>query len=148
MGGDRAAIQTIWRNNRRWVAAVLLSYKPRRAEVEDLLQDVAMTVVRKVHTVRDPAHFRAWLRTVAINTARAAARGPAGPMAVSDLDGHSSGVSAQGGFSLDREEERKRVAVLVAALPDTYREPLLLRAVHGLKSREIASIMGIPRAHG
>ena len=35
---------------------------------------------------------------------------------------------------------------LAAQLPDAYREPLLLKAVHGMRSRHIAEIMGIPEA--
>jgi oligopeptide/dipeptide ABC transporter ATP-binding protein len=43
-------------------------------DLEDLLQDVAMAYVRKVRELREPEAFRPWLRTVAVNTARAAGR--------------------------------------------------------------------------
>ncbi|MCH8896459.1 MAG: sigma-70 family RNA polymerase sigma factor, partial [Proteobacteria bacterium] len=51
-----------------------MTYKPREDDLEDLLQEVAMSLVSKISTVRDPRHVRAWLRTVAINAARASAR--------------------------------------------------------------------------
>src|SRR5437868_14425308 len=72
--GDADAVRAPWQENRRWVAAVLLAHKPRQAELEDLLQDVAMTFVRTISRLRDEAMLRPWLRTVAINAARAAGR--------------------------------------------------------------------------
>src|SRR5205085_1176651 len=57
-----------------WVAAILLAHKPRDLELDDLLQDVAMTFVRTISTLRDGAVLRPWLRTVAINAARATGR--------------------------------------------------------------------------
>ncbi len=65
MGGDRGAIRRLWEENRRWVAAVLLAHKPALEELDDLLQEVAMTLVSKIHTLREETNFRAWLRTVA-----------------------------------------------------------------------------------
>jgi RNA polymerase sigma-70 factor (ECF subfamily) len=72
--GDGDAIRSVWQENRRWVAAVILAHKPRETDLEDLLQDVAMTFVRTISKLRDEATFRPWLRTVAINAARAAGR--------------------------------------------------------------------------
>src|SRR5437868_11690431 len=72
--GDADAVRSLWQEHRRWVAAVLLAHKPREAELEDLLQDVAMTFVRTVSRLRDEGMLRPWLRTVAVNAARAAGR--------------------------------------------------------------------------
>ena len=35
---------------------------------------------------------------------------------------------------------------LAARLPEAYREPLLLRAVHGMRGRQIAEIMNLAEA--
>src|ERR1044071_9877896 len=72
--GDADAVRDLWIENRRWVAAVLLAHKPRETDLEDLLQDVAMTFVRTIGRLRDEAMLRPWLRTVAINAARASGR--------------------------------------------------------------------------
>ena len=74
IGGDRDAMRRLWQAHRRWVAAVLLSHKPAWADLDDLLQDVAMKLVSKVSELREPATFRGWLRTIALNVARAAGR--------------------------------------------------------------------------
>src|SRR5262245_39766283 len=70
----RAVLEALWHDHRRWVAAVLLAHKPREAELEDLLQEVAMTFVTRVHELRDPGALRPWLRVVALNAARMDAR--------------------------------------------------------------------------
>jgi len=70
IAGDRDALNLLWHESRRWVAAILLAHKPREADVEDLLQVVAMQMCRKISTVKEPKAFKSWLRTVAINTAR------------------------------------------------------------------------------
>ena len=73
-GGDRAAIAEVWRANRRWIAAVLAAHAPRGTDIDDLLQEVAATLVAKHHHIRDAASLRGWLRVVAINAARMDAR--------------------------------------------------------------------------
>ncbi len=72
--GDREAQQELWRAHRRWVAAIILEHRPRTVEVEDLLQDVAVRFVSKIHTIRDPRAFRPWLRQIGLNVCRGAAR--------------------------------------------------------------------------
>src|SRR5689334_20717385 len=72
--GDVDAVRHVWAQHRRWVAAVLLAHKPAGSEVDDLLQDVAMAYVRTISRLRDESALKPWLRTVAINAARAAGR--------------------------------------------------------------------------
>lgn len=146
MDGDMAAVQALWQEHRRWIAAVILAHKPQFADLEDLLQEVAMTLVTKINTLREESNLRAWLRAVAVNTARAAGRSersrPATRGSAADLDDSIAIVDRSGRI----DDESRRVLALAAQLPDTYREPLMLKAVHGLRSRQIACILGIPEA--
>ena len=142
MSGDDDAMRRLWQAHRRWTAAILLAHKPRGVEVEDLLQDVAMTVVRRVAELRDPASFRPWLRAIAVNAARAAARSRRSRPhsdATPDLEGvlpPDTDVDRAG-----PAEEARRVMAAVAQLPAAYREPLVLRAVRGLSYRHIAATL-------
>lgn len=144
--GDEASIASLWRRHRRWVAAVLLAHKPRWADLDDLLQEVALSLVRKIGELRDPDAVRPWLRTVAINAAHAAGR--SGSRRAADvgleesLPGHSPALET--GVDPDAREQGRRLMDLALTLPDGYREPLLLKAVHGLSYREIGRIMGLP----
>ncbi len=148
MRGDRAAMQTLWCQHRRWIAAVLLVHKSAGDQVEDLLQDVAMTFVTKIGSVRDPGSIRAWLRTVAINAARASARSAkARPwQRTSDAAHAAPAADASRPQDVALDEEAARLLSLVSQLPDAYREPLTLRAVHGLRGKHIASILGLADA--
>ncbi|MCP3904689.1 MAG: sigma-70 family RNA polymerase sigma factor [Planctomycetes bacterium] len=146
--GDRDAIERFWEDSRRWVAAVILTYKPSFEDLDDLLQEVALTFVSKVNTVRGSGNVRAWLRTVAVNAARAAGRRGKyrpRPHAEDQLDAFGDGAGPQSvAEALGRDEDTRLMLERVERLPEGYREPLMLRAMHGLRSREIGEILEIP----
>ena len=153
--GDAEAVRLLWQEHRRWVAAVILAHKPREAELEDLLQDVAMTFVRTISRLRDEAMLRPWLRTVAVNAARAAGRDTRRRRErmgwkLGGTDEAESGPSAptDRAFEPDeasgRREDAGRLMTLAARLPEGYREPLLLKCIKGLSYREIGEMLGLP----
>ena len=147
MSGDRDAIEALWREHRRWIAAVLLVHKAAGDQLEDLLQDVAMTLVSKISTLRDVNNIRAWLRTVAVNAARASARRHRARPRLEFLNDDDVDSNARdGGDTTALDEEAQRVMALAQQLPEAYREPLMLRAVHGMRGKHIASIMGLSEA--
>lgn len=146
--GERDAVRQVWQEQRRWVAAVLMAHKPREVDLEDLLQDVAMQFVRRVHELREPAALRPWLRTVAMNAAHAAGR----TVVRRRRDGREwreaaasgGGTGAPVDLMTGRRDEAHRLMELSERLPDGYREPLLLRCLHGMSYRLIGELMGIP----
>lgn len=144
--GDPEAIRQVWETHRRWIAAVLLAHKPREVDLEDLLQDVAMIVVSRIREVRDPDALRGWLRTVAINTARAAGRTQTrrrsrrAPRSVT----LTNAPAPTNPLDLGQREHAQRTLALAADLPDGYREPLLLRCVQGMSYRAIGRVMDLP----
>ncbi len=156
--GERDAQRQVWEDHRRWVAAVLMAHKPRTTDLEDLLQDVAMQFVRRIHELRDPGALRPWLRTVAMNAAHASGRTLARrkrdtlehrPAATSGALGTtgaagSGPVDSKPDLLTGRREEARRLMELSERLPDGYREPLLLRCLQGLSYRLIGELMGIP----
>jgi len=126
----------------------LLAHKPREVDVEDLLQVVAVSVVRKIGELRDPGALKPWLRTVAINAARAAGRQTQRSrkkmrLARNETMTASEGTGSDEKASADREEGR-RLLELARTMPEGYREPLLLRCVHGMSYRQIGEITGLP----
>ncbi len=152
--GDSEAIRALWQENRRWVAAVLLAHKPRQTELDDLLQDVAMTFVRTISRLRDEAMLRPWLRTVAINAARAAGRdtrrrrAKLGWQVIGESTQDDIGAPAPQGdepaSAVAEHEESGRLTRLAARLPEGYREPLILKCVRGMSYRQIGTLMGLP----
>lgn len=157
IGGDAGALQRVWESNRRWIAGILLAHKPSWVDLEDLLQEVAISMVRKLGEVRDPRAVRPWLRTVAINAAHAAARSSKRQKRTVRLVGANADDSSAGlhlaDDSVDGQspamtsvvsDEGRRLMELSHQLPDGYREPLLLKVLQNLSYREIGELMGLP----
>ena len=149
LAGEADAIAALWRAHRRWVAAVLLAHLPRDLELEDLLQETAMAMVRHLGTLRDPASLRPWLRTLALNALRSAARRRALERRVHrPLSPHDEALAdpapARARAHAAAVEASQRLLALVQSLHADYREPLLLRSVHGMSQKEIAAILDLP----
>lgn len=154
--GDRDALQSVWRANRRWVAAIVLAHRPRSIDVEDLMQDVAIKFITRLDTLRDVEAFRPWLRRIVINVCRGAARSHKPTLhlssgASSDSDGPMRGSAqppAADGFASDEQIElsdaAQRVLKQVMSLPAEYREPLLLRSVRGMSYQQISDLLELP----
>jgi RNA polymerase sigma-70 factor (ECF subfamily) len=143
MQGDTESMQRLWRDHRRWVAAIILAHKPREVELEDLLQEVALSMVQRMSELRDPAKFRPWLRAVAVNASRTAGRRATTRRVVRSLrltDNEIPDTSNAAG----QVSEAQRVLQLAQRLHPDYREPLLLRAVRGLSQKQIAETLGLP----
>jgi len=143
--GERDSLAEVWRANRRWLTAVLAAHAPRGVDVEDLLQDVAETLVAKCHHIRDAASLRGWLRVVAINAARMAARskGVERRAVREHALGHDLARTAAQRKDDDRELARETLE-LIARLPPLYAEPLLLQSAQGLSQRQIAELLDVP----
>ncbi|MFT5424371.1 MAG: RNA polymerase sigma-70 factor (ECF subfamily) [Phycisphaerales bacterium] len=144
MSGDREALQAVWRAHRRWVAVILMAHKPRETDVEDLLQVVAVQLCRKIQEIREPEAFRPWLRTVAINAARATGR------KATRRRRHTLHLVTQAPqperHEADPEtrDEGTRLLRLAREMPESYREPLLLRCLQGMSYRQISEVLDLP----
>jgi RNA polymerase sigma-70 factor (ECF subfamily) len=144
-GHGQDAVQALWQTHRRWIAAILLAHKPREADLDDLLQEVAMSVVQSIHTLKDPALVRPWLRSIAMNAARTSGRRASArrrnlPVTHDEPD-RTVGDDGAENESLARG---RRALELARALPAEYREPLYLRAVRGMSYRQIADTLSLP----
>jgi RNA polymerase sigma-70 factor (ECF subfamily) len=147
--GDQEALRELWRLHRRWVAAILIAHAPREAEIDDLLQEVAMAMVAKIAGIREAQAFRPWLRAVAMSIAKTKARKgnvrKAGWLKlVSFAGGRADEERESAGADAGAIAEGRRLLELSRDLPDGYREPLLLKCVHGMSYRQIGEVMGLP----
>ena len=146
MAGDRFALDGLWRAHRRFVAAVLLAHLPRTSDLEDLLQDVAMKMVSQIHSLKTEFSFRPWIRTVARNVAlshgrKLRVRGSEASLAETE--------PVDPGFDNRRrdepvQEQLDQMLKIVSGLHVDYREPLLMRSVHGMSQRAIAEALDLP----
>lgn len=142
VAGDRSAMERLWNMNRRWLAVVLAAHAPRGVEVADLMQEVAVAMVRKIHTLKDVHSFRAWLRQVAINIARTSARRNHSMLHLTGEEEVTGGKNSSEDTA--RSESYRRILQLMADLPLIYREPLMLRAVKDMTYQQIARVLDLP----
>jgi RNA polymerase sigma factor (sigma-70 family) len=148
IAGDREALNLLWQQCRRWVAAILLAHKPRETDLEDLLQVVAMQVCRKITTVKEPKAFKSWLRTVAINAAREDGRKTSRrkksmlKLVGIEQTNHNSPLSADS-IAADSDESQ-RIYRAAMSLPAGYREPVLLRCVRSMSYQQIGDVLDLP----
>lgn len=149
--GDRAAREILWRDHRRWVAAVILAHRPRSIDVDDLMQDVAVKLLTKLDTLRDPAAFRPWLRRIAVNACRGAARKHRPSVTIAageDIQAGEIGAPEDRHLAqsarVDHQDAVRRLLDHAATLPPEYREPLLLRCLHEMSYQRIGELLELP----
>ncbi len=131
-GGDRTAFGRLYDRYGRMVHGILLARVPP-GDVDDLVQDVFLLALRRLHTLRKDAAFGGWLATIARNVANSYhRRAPSSSELPQDLAG-SRGPSAEALAAL----------AAIRALPEAYRETLILRLVEGMTGPEIAARTGL-----
>jgi RNA polymerase sigma-70 factor (ECF subfamily) len=141
--GDRAAFGRLYDRYARMVHGILLVRVPPR-EVDDLVQEVFLSALRQLHALREISRFGAWLATITRNRANDYFRRAIPDEKVTEPVDENQVESR----ATDHAAEQKAALILavVRALPDPYREPLILRLVEGMTGPEIAARTGL--THG
>jgi RNA polymerase sigma-70 factor, ECF subfamily len=141
--GDRSAFGLLYDRYARMVHGILLCRVPPR-DVDDLVQEVFLLVLRQLHSLRDISRFGAWLSTITRNRANDYYR------KASPVDRATDPVAEEQAESRTNdhivEQEAAMTLAVLRTLPDTYRESLTLRLVEGMTGPEIAARMGL--THG
>ncbi|MHC5062731.1 MAG: RNA polymerase sigma factor [Planctomycetota bacterium] len=148
MAGDSQAIAELWHQNRSWLSSVILGHRPPEADLEDLLQEVALRVVGEIGRLREPGAFRGWLRSIAINISRSARRRSQVQRRVRREMPFDAEDPPDPSWEQDRRREAagqdlKRVMDLLEGFHPDYREPLLLKSMQGWSQRQIAEALGV-----
>lgn len=143
--GDREAFAHIYERYAPVVHGVLVAHAPWR-DVHDLVQDVFVRALRSIGTLDEPAQLGPWLVSIARNRARDHAkrnrREFGGERELDTLAHADAGASDE----TDADETARVVLAAIHALPESYRETLVLRLVAGLSGPEIAARTGL--THG
>lgn len=130
--GSRAAFGRLYEKYARMVHGILLARVPR-PEVDDLVQDVFLLALRRLDTLREPGAFGGWLAMITRNRATDYhRRAPE----LAELTESSAIQSAP-------QPEALGVLEVIRALPEAYRETLILRLVEGMTGPEIAVRTGL-----
>jgi RNA polymerase sigma-70 factor (ECF subfamily) len=130
--GNPEAFEELYRRYHRLVHGVLLARLPR-GDAEDLAQEVFLAAWERLADLRNDDGFGGWVSAIARNRAASHARSrPRETSLPEDLPG---GARADG--------SPEAVLSVIRRLPEAYREPLVLRLVHGMSGPEIARETGL-----
>jgi RNA polymerase sigma-70 factor (ECF subfamily) len=141
--GHRDAFGHLYQRYARMVHGILLAKVPP-AEVEDLVHEVFLRALPRLHALREASRFGAWLAAITRNMAKDFYRRPRVQIECSD-DSAAADASAVPG---EQAQTREAAEILesVRGLPEAYRETLILRLVEGMTGPEIAAKTGL--SHG
>src|SRR5215469_11987208 len=124
--GDRSAFGRLYDRYARMVHGILLARVPL-TDVDDLVQDVFLLALPRLHSLRDITRFGAWLAAIARNRANDYHRQHVEQVELSDdFAADDRGGAAR---SDPQDAEAAYIMALIRSLPEAYRETLLLRLV-------------------
>jgi RNA polymerase sigma-70 factor (ECF subfamily) len=135
LAGNRDMFGRLYQLYAPLVHGILLARLPR-SEVEDMVQDIFLHALRKLHTLRDTRAFGPWIAMIARNRAMDFHRKSRETVEVTD-------DLASADSSMSKAEE---ILAIICTLPDAYRETLVLRLVEGMTGPEIATRTGLTPA--
>ena len=143
--GDAEAFSVLIRRYERVALSVALAIAGDSATAGDVVQDAFVRAWERLHELREPARFAAWLcgivRHLAIDVCRR--RRAAEPLSESHRAAdRQRWVRDPAGEAWQREREAA-VASAVASLQDALRVVVLMRYYAGLPSREIGRCLDI-----
>lgn len=126
---------------------VALGVLHNTAEAEDVAQEAMLRAYRSFHRLRDRERFRGWLVRMAFRLALDRIRSKT-RRERHEHDATLATISAQQDASVEnlvasREFERQ-VALALDALPEKLRIVMLLAAIEGYNTREVAKLAGLP----
>ena len=130
--GDEEAFGALYRMFAPLVHGVILARVPRD-EVDDIVQEVFIAAYKNLNTLRDKNAVGAWLVMIARNRATEFYRRAKRTEELSDEIRENERPSA----------EANEILSAIRALPDAYKETLVIRLVEGMTGTEIAEKTGL-----
>jgi RNA polymerase sigma-70 factor (ECF subfamily) len=150
--GDDAAGREVCERHAELVARLARAYRPRSWSVDDLVQEVFLTMFARSERYGERAGvpFEHWLSRLAVNVCRDKLRGEARePLRVElSVAGERAleWLANGGGDAFDANAAREAVDALLASLPADDRLVLTLLDLDGRSTAEIAQLTGWSRA--
>ena len=156
--GEETALETLMQQYGSKLYRLAYGITRNTADAEEVVQDVFLTLFRKVDTFEERAALGTWLYRVATNTALMKMRSQRSDQEVS-LESQLPKFLDSGRRAGDRsllmadwsqnpeadlrsQEIQAIVNQAIDALPEPYRAILLLRDIEGLSNEDVAEILG------
>jgi RNA polymerase sigma-70 factor (ECF subfamily) len=156
--GEKELFYELVRPYERAVFAAAMSILGNQADAEEASQEAVLKALSHLSSFRSEARFSTWLTTIAINEARLKLRKDRRHLfeSVDEPNSNEEGDYFPKDFadwreipseSLRRKELRDALKRAMAALPEKYREVLVLRDIQQMSIEETAQSLGISTAN-
>jgi RNA polymerase sigma factor (sigma-70 family) len=145
--GDKDALQLLLKRNWGWLKGLVYSVLTDAQELDDVLQEVCLRVITRIHTLREPERFRAWLAAVARREVlkhyrrRTQQEVRDSKFEVRDWNESTVRDPLQ---DVEKSELCGRILEAVKMLPEKYREVFVLAHTGELTYAEMAEVLDVP----
>lgn len=143
LGGDREAFGAIVSRYQSLVCAVTYSGTGSLAASEDVAQETFITAWKRLNRLSDPSKLRPWLCGIARNLANNYRRRTASAMSNLESAGEQPAPGPTPHEQAVNREEERMVWDALEALPEQYREPLILFYREGQSAERVADELGL-----
>jgi RNA polymerase sigma-70 factor, ECF subfamily len=141
LAGDVRSYEELVRRYERLVGRVVYSYARREISVEDLVQETFLRAYDRLETFNPDYRFKTWLLAIANNLGVDTLRRRR-ELVEFNSETHAPVSRSPEAEAVDADRSRG-VREAIAALPETYGVPLVLRYTEGLSYAEIAEVLSI-----
>lgn len=127
--GEKEAFRLLLTRNWAWLKNMVYSIVTDSNDVDDVLQDVCVRVIRKIDTLRQPERFRPWLAVLARRQAiRHCQRRKTRPTLLDEtiIDQHCDDKADKFPENIERVEQYRQILQAMNSLPEKYREVIML----------------------
>jgi RNA polymerase sigma-70 factor (ECF subfamily) len=138
--GDRDAMELLIQNELPWVRGVVSGYIRSPEVVDDLCQDVFVSVWQSLGSLRRVAGFRSWLYRITTNKVRSYLRTRKRDRFAVLPDDVPDPGGDEAADALDRQDA---VREALQRLAPEYRDPLIIHYLQGRSCAETAEILGL-----
>jgi RNA polymerase sigma-70 factor (ECF subfamily) len=145
--GDAGAFRAVYERHRVDVARLVFRMLGRRADLDDVIQEVFVQVHRSLRDFRGQSKFTTWLHRVTVNVVlmyRRAARSRPVFADESVPETRFDAAVTMPDDDVDRRERMRAFARVLEKLADKKRDVFVLHELEGLAPAEIARIVGAP----
>jgi RNA polymerase sigma-70 factor (ECF subfamily) len=155
--GSRDAFDELISRYQRYVFNLIYQHLGDIDEIDDVAQEVFLRIFKFIRKYRGQASLESWIYKIVLNYCRTHARRRSNftrlfmPMTTGSRDDERSfellDILPDQGYNPEKAVEHRKIAQeilgAVRALPEIYRNILIMREVNELSYEEIAEILGI-----
>lgn len=151
-GGDEAAFAELVERYTQKVGNLSMRLTRNSEDAEEVMQDVFVTVYRKIGCFEGKSQFSSWLYRITVNTSFMKLRRRRNTPLVSFEEVSPTvreswvGTGSENSdvnFISSRHELREALEGAISRLPDEYRAIFVLRDIDGLSNQDVGEILGL-----